>query len=264
MTGCAGVEKRGILLKAFIILERLSEDQGELTLDDLYRQTGIAKPTVFRVLSQLVQMQYVEKVRHSYRLSVKFLALSRIAFQRERDLLALAQRHMIRLRELYNESVNLAAWENGLAVLIACQPSSHSFRIENQVGQLFALHCTAIGKAIAAQLPWETVRHKLQRDGMGAHTTRTIVDAERFREHIARVRAAGLALDDEESYDGVRCIAVPLLEPEGAVIGGMSISGPVSRMGAALIERMSHDLQLASSRLCGDLAALRGLQQAAR
>jgi len=48
--------------------------------------------------------------------------------------------------------VNFAVWAKQSAILIASQPSRHVFRIENNISQIFPLHRTAIGKAIAAYL----------------------------------------------------------------------------------------------------------------
>ena len=41
---------------------------------------------------------------------------------------------------------------------------------------------------------------------------------------VARVREQGFALDDEENEPGVRCLAVPVRDAKGAVVGAVNVS----------------------------------------
>ena len=43
------------------------------------------------------------------------------------------------------------------------------------------------------------------------------------------MRAQGYAYDDFEFADDMRCVAVPVLEKDRSVTGGISLSGPASR-----------------------------------
>ena len=45
-----------------------------------------------------------------------------------------------------------------------------------------------------------------------------------------RIRDQGYAVDDEERVKGMRCIAAPILDRDGGVLGAVSVSGPMSRM----------------------------------
>jgi IclR family acetate operon transcriptional repressor len=40
----------------------------------------------------------------------------------------------------------------------------------------------------------------------------------------------GYALDDEEAVLGARCIAAPIFDASGKVLGGISVSGPLTRI----------------------------------
>ncbi len=248
-------ERLSTLKKAFLIFEHLGDAQTATSLDEICQRTKLSKPTAYRILTELVQMNYMRKTNNRYEIGVHFLSLAKSAFHGTRDVRELARRHMITLRDTYGESVNFAVWEREHVVLIASEPSQHPFRIENKIGQVFPLHCTTIGKVIAAHLPWSTVQEIVERDGMPQQTPNTVTDPEMFRKELERVRAAGYAVDDEESVEGVRCTAVPIFRSGTAIYGGMSISGPVNRMPHELIERMAKDLQIAGYRISFELSS---------
>jgi DNA-binding IclR family transcriptional regulator len=45
-----------------------------------------------------------------------------------------------------------------------------------------------------------------------------------------RIRADGYAIDDEEQYEGLRCIAMPVFCYTGQVFASMCVLGPTHRM----------------------------------
>lgn len=248
-------ERLSTLKKAFLIFEYLGDAHASMSLDEICQRTELPKPTAYRILTELVHMNYMTKTNHRYEIGVRFLSLAKSAFHGTRDVRELARRHMVVLRDTYGESVNFAVWERKHAVLIASEPSQHSFRIENKIGQVFPLHCTTIGKVIAAHLPWSNVDAIIERDGMPKQTPNTVTDPETFQKELERVRAVGYAVDDEESVEGVRCTAVPIFRSGNAIYGGLSISGPVNRMPGELIERMAKDLQIAGYRISFELSS---------
>ena len=66
--------------------------------------------------------------------------------------------------------------------------------------------------------------------GCAAFTPRTITDPARLAEELARIRARGWAVDDEERTEGMRCIAAPIFNEFREATAGVSISGPTVRM----------------------------------
>jgi DNA-binding IclR family transcriptional regulator len=65
--------------------------------------------------------------------------------------------------------------------------------------------------------------------GLGKVARNTITDPGRFRSELRAVRSQGYAYDDFEFADDMRCVAVPVVEKDGSVLGGISLSGPASR-----------------------------------
>jgi DNA-binding IclR family transcriptional regulator len=65
--------------------------------------------------------------------------------------------------------------------------------------------------------------------GLPATTDETIVDRAALYDRLDDVRERGVAFDDEERLEGLRCVAAPILAGNGRVEGAISVSGPSSR-----------------------------------
>jgi IclR family acetate operon transcriptional repressor len=136
--------------------------------------------------------------------------------------------------DVLGESTNLAILDGDQIMYVAQAPGSHSMRMFTEVGRRAQAHCTAVGKAMLAQLPAEKVDGILRRSGMPAMTEHTITDRAQFARELALIRERGYALDESEQELGVRCVAVAL--PSNSTRAATSISGPLTRMTDALIQ----------------------------
>lgn len=66
--------------------------------------------------------------------------------------------------------------------------------------------------------------------GMDSNTPKTITNTEQLLDELQEVRDRGVAFDDEEQIEGIRCVAPPVQSPEGTLLGAVSLSAPVERM----------------------------------
>jgi len=62
------------------------------------------------------------------------------------------------------------------------------------------------------------------------NTPKTIPNLSYLRKDLAQCATRGYALDDEEVVTGARCIGAAILDANGRVAGGISVSGPVARI----------------------------------
>jgi IclR family acetate operon transcriptional repressor len=51
-----------------------------------------------------------------------------------------------------------------------------------------------------------------------------------FKQDLTECQPRRYAIDDQEAASGARCIGAAILDAEGKVTGGISISGPVARV----------------------------------
>jgi len=107
-----------------------------------------------------------------------------------------------------SQTANLASLDGDQIVYISQVPSKHSVRMFTEVGRR-VLHCTAVGKAIMADMLPGEVHDLLRRTGMPGHAERTITDPDILAEQLRRSAEHGCAIDNGEQELGVRCVAVP-------------------------------------------------------
>ncbi len=220
-----------------------------LTLQHISTETGLNKNTVFRVLYTLAEHGYITKQNHVYSLGQKLAQLGNARLHGE-DLIAVAGSYLTALRDKFGETVNLGVLGEGSICYVDVRESSKRFRLAERIGGTDPLHSTALGKAQLAYLPQDEVRRLMKEWGMKKYTEHTITSVSALGAELKRVRAAGYALDNQESMLGAYCIAAPILDSAGRPVAAISIAGPIIRFNEA-------DLEAASSALLKAAADIR-------
>ena len=239
-----------VLGKALHILDVFVEAQKpRLTLQELSNASQLNKNTVFRVLHTLTEHAYLVKRALHYELGPKLLDLSNGSMRR-RDLVAVCGPFLDSLRGEFSETVNLGVLEGGQIRYVDVRESPHRFRLAERVGGSDFLHCTALGKAWLAYLPFEEARRLLNEQGLTRLTERTIVTISRMKTELAQIRKQGYAVDAEESMPGAYCVGAPVLDAGGAPVAAVSISGLTTRFNGG-------SLAQASAALLNAVAAIR-------
>lgn len=239
--------------RAIDVLEAMTELGGAATLSELAATTGLALPTIHRLVRTLVSRGYARQApSRRYTLGPNLIRLGESA---GRQLGAGARPHLEQLARELGETANLAMIDRDMAVYVAQASSAHSMRMFTEVGRRVYGHCTGVGKAVLAQLPDEEVREIVARVGMPASTDASITDLDQLLEELGRVRELGWAMDDGEQEVGVRCFAVPV--PGAPTPTAVSVSGPSARVTLELGDRAVPVLREAADRIGAELAAVR-------
>jgi IclR family acetate operon transcriptional repressor len=241
------------LERAFELLETMADAGGVIGLSRLAQESGLALPTIHRLIRTLVDLGYVrQEPSRQYSLGPRLIRLGDSASH----LLGTWSRpYLSRLVDALGESANLAMLDGDRVVYVAQAQSRQSMRMFTEVGRRVYPHCTAVGKALLAHLPPGDVHALLKRTGMPAQTEHTITEPARFAEEIDRVRAQGYAMDDGEQEIGVRCVAVPVLGTSNRL--AISVSGPAPRMTPDVVERAVPLLRQAAEDLADELSVPR-------
>jgi IclR family acetate operon transcriptional repressor len=108
--------------------------------------------------------------------------------------------------------------------------SSRQLRTFFQFGDRAPLHCTALGKAILANLPPAEMERRLRRRTLKAYTPATLTDPHELRRELARTAARGYSVDNMEHEEDVRCVGAPIRDREGRAFASISVSGPAHRL----------------------------------
>jgi DNA-binding IclR family transcriptional regulator len=222
------------------LLEEFGGPDAELGVTELSNRVGLHKNNVFRLLATLEQQGYVEQCPQTerYRLGRACLLLGQ-AFLETRSLARFARPLLARLAEETGESAHLGVLAGHEVVHLDGEQPDQLVATRLRTGQKLAAHCTALGKVLLAgksssalaQLDKERVRA----GRLVAYTPATIVDRDKFFEHLRTVASQGWAVDLEECAPGLCCVAAPVHDASGAVVAALSVSAPVFRVNEARI-----------------------------
>jgi IclR family KDG regulon transcriptional repressor len=211
----------------FHILEELAR-AGPLSLNEVTKRTALSKSTVFRILTTLCGLGYVVRDNsRSYYISHIMEDLVRTEALTE-TMRRKALPHMVELRNLYGETVNLGQLRLDKVMYLEVVPSEYALRLHERQGATVAIHASALGKVILAFSEESFVSGLLPAE-LPAFTASTITDPASLIRQLKRIRRTGYAVDKGEASPLASCVAAPILDGQQRAIAAISISGPASR-----------------------------------
>jgi len=180
-------------------------------------------------------------VNGKFRLGLRLFDFGNRAIE-QYDLRDRAQPHLRKLVTETEETAHLCILEQAHVIYLDKIEPARSVRMITRVGASNPVHCTSVGKAILAFLPEEKIADVIRRTRFERFTHRTIGSPEALRTEIEKTRRRGYAVDDEELEEGLRCIAVPVLDAQRLPVAAVSISGPSFRVTAQKLPSIANHL----------------------
>lgn len=220
----------GALERSFDIVEVI-ERRGPIGVSAIANEISLPKSTVYTHLNTLSNEGYLIKEDGQYRLSCQYLRLGSTV-QHNVDLYRQGKEEVDDLAAETGERTNLVIEENGMGTCVYATNPSGSTDAYMGLGEQRPMHATATGKAILAHLSDERVDDIVARHGLTEFTDQTITTRDALDEELAEIREAGLSFDNEESVEGLCCIATPVIVDDEP-LGSISVSGPCSQFNAS-------------------------------
>jgi DNA-binding IclR family transcriptional regulator len=219
------------LQRGLNILEFLAGREEGATLSELSSALGLSPASIFRLTGVLEESGYVRREEPSRRFSLtrKLLLLA----QPKREGRALVECCMGPMREILRvtgETVQLCCLAGNESVMIEQLASTHPFKYIVDLGSRPPLHCCAPGKALLAWLPAAEQARVIRELKLEKHTARSITTRKGLLEECRKIRAAGFAVDEGEHFEGIHCVAAPVLDRHGYPVAAITIAGPSARI----------------------------------
>jgi IclR family KDG regulon transcriptional repressor len=239
------------------VMEQFQERQS-FGITDLARRTDLLPSDVHRILTSLRVFGYIEQDPETkkYRLGFSLLRLGLIAFRRN-QLFEKAHPVLARLSQKVAAATQLAQLDGReLKVFLVDRVNGpNDLAFADHLGGSARLHCTALGKSIIANLRPEIAHSALEKSGLTRCTSHTITDRSILTRQFEQIRRLGYAVDREEYSNGLCCLASPLKDKDGSVVGAISTSMPSSRFVEWDEARLGADLKAAALHLSTALGA---------
>jgi DNA-binding IclR family transcriptional regulator len=214
----------GVLDRAVSILSLLAAD-GPVSAGAVIEETGLSRPTAYRLLSALEMHHLVTRREGRYSLGVRLLGWAAAAGT---GLVERARPVLERLRDATGESTQLYVREGEHRVCVASVERATGLRDSVPVGAVMPLSRGSAGKVLLA---WG--------EGEGSSYG---IDAEK----LEAVRSQGWAESVAEREAGVASVSVPVFGADGSLRAAVSASGPVSRLGERPGEQLAEEVVAAA------------------
>ena len=212
------------------LLDVLSYYHDPVSLKQLAMETGLHPSTAHRILGSMAASGFVERADPgTYRLGIRLLELGNLVKSRI-NIRDSAMPLMQQLHQKIGESVNLGVRQGDEIVYVERTSSGRStLRVVHLVGARAPLHVTAVGKLYLVEDGREAVKEYAKRTGLPGYTPTSITKLPPLEKELERVRRDGVAFDNEEIEQGLRCIAAPIRDDSGELVAGLSVSAPADR-----------------------------------
>lgn len=204
--------------RTLTILELLTASETPLSLTEIATLADVPLASCSAIMRTLDARGYaVERISgrtHYWQPTLAIYQLGARLITRL-GLAEIAQPHLERLADTLGVPAHAGMLEGQQVIYLAKAAGPSFVQFHTFVGRSVPYRTTALGKVIAAYLP-ERQRAELVR---GGPRTRQL------REELDTAAQAGYAIEDEEEYEGIACVAAPVFDASGRCAGGISVTG---------------------------------------
>jgi len=241
--------------RGLAILEAVAASARPVPLRQLTDLIGIDRSSVFRLANTLRQRRFLAHPKDSkdYVLGPTAWRLSR---RYGRTVLGTFFHHFLQdLTQALGETSHFAVREGVEVFFIDHQtPTGQVVSVAGQTGEYAPLHCTAHGKALLADLDKSALTDLLGSAPLRVYTRRTVKSLTSLARSCAQVRRDGVAVDDGEYMEEVRCVAAPIRDPHGEIVASVGISSPVTRLQTRAMARATAEVKRTADAISASLA----------
>ena len=224
-------ERGSTIERVLDILDTVAASTKPLSATDINEVLNLPKATAHRLCAQLEARGYLLKRvdgktyqpgNRLFDVAVGVLANSRFGATRRAILTELSEK--------VGETCNIA-YPDGLHMAYSDRvETSAPLRLHFPIGMRVPLYCTASGKLYLSTLPKSRRKAVVNKLKLEAHAKNTITNPDMLLAEIDNIERQQVSLDNQELYDGIIAIAVPIKDKQGRFYSSLSIQAPASRI----------------------------------
>jgi len=217
--------------KALEILKLFHTVVPELTLTEITSRMGLNKSSVYKLVTTMVESGFLEKDRtiNHYRLGLFVLELSSKVVGSD-DVRELARPVLEQLSRTTGEIIHLSTLEGADIVYLEKVGQAQPLTVATKLGGRAPAYCSAMGKVLLSGLSRAELERTIGPGPFEQYTPSTITELAALEEELDRVRRQGYAIDDEEAFPGIKCVAAPIRDGKERIIAAISATVPKQRM----------------------------------
>ena len=225
----AGLDKRDWIAgleHGVRLIEAFDDASPRMTASQAGQRTGMTRTAARRYLLTLQHMGYVAGDGKLFWLTPRVLRLGQSYLESAR-LPRVVQPFLQRVAAGTHETAYLSVMDGDEVVYIARNGPNRNMSTGYMLGARVPAQVTAAGLLMLALRPEAEVAEWLAGHALTVFTSHTIASKERMRLELARVRAQGWSISEQQLDLNSRGIAVPLRDRHGALVGALNITMPM-------------------------------------
>jgi DNA-binding IclR family transcriptional regulator len=224
---------------------------GATGLAELAAAVRLTRSTTHRLAAALIERRFLNfSRRDGYALGPKLLELGYLA-GRQMDLPRVAREPLELLAANTGDTVHLGVLDGSRALYLDKISGIRRVAISSRIGERQPLRSTGLGKALildADEKRWREYYDYEARLGNGYDVP--------LQEWLARMHqyaANGYAFDLEENEDRIRCVAAPVRDVTGSIVGAISVSSAAQYMDDVRMNGLTFEVTNAANMISASL-----------
>lgn len=220
------------LLRGLELLTFFNNDHPEWSLNELSRQTGLGKTTVYRILRTMEAARFLvfRPETSTYHIGPALFPTSYLV-QAQSEITRAARPFLEQVVQETGETVALALEVDGVVLVIDQVLTPEFFKPSSPIGRVLDDLGNANSKIFAA-FKSEEERRTILASHLPQLTPHTITAPDDLAREFERIRRDGVAYDLEEQRLGVCAVGVPVMGPRGEVRATLTVVAPKERFGS--------------------------------
>ena len=218
--------------KAFAVLKSFTSEHFELTLSEVAARADLDRGTAFRLIQTLIELGYLQAVPQSrrFRLGVACLDLGYTVLSHG-SLRTIVEPLLRALVPDVGDAASLGILDGGDVIYLARVGAGlDRHKMDRRPGSRIPAYSAALGHAMLAHLARDEQIRRLDARPRVKLSERTLTDLDALLDRLDLVKRKGHAVSDGENAYGLRTLATPILDAQGFVIAGLSVTVDAMRM----------------------------------
>jgi len=217
--------------RALQVLLALADLNKQVGITELSKHLMISKVAIYRIMTTLVASDFViqDPTTSLYEMGPSVLRLTE-RFQIRNTLVRITQPYLEELASKTKEVTNLGIINNGKVLVLSSIIGRPQSRFTLNLGPVAEFHASSLGKALLSDKSQKTISSLLSENPLPKFTQNTKTTIKEFLDELDSVKSTGIAIDDEETEEGLMCIGAPIKDWNNNIIAAISVSGLKSRL----------------------------------
>ena len=221
------------LVKAFRLLELISQSDSGLRLTELVSSLGISMGAAQRITNTLLDLGYLQRdpLTKIIRLTPKFL-IFRSGYFSQTEIRNICLPYMKRLNEELDEVVSLGVMisDKEITYIEQVNKISHAVTTTFHVGERRPIHINSVGRVIMAFLPEPDLKRILNGIPFDQNPSKSFKNKDDLIKELEKIRKQGYSERLSESHQELYTMAIPILDYQDKAIAGINVVVPMSRL----------------------------------